>query len=264
MASSTSISPGKSRPWDQRSAFGASVALAASLRRTCHWDHSPGVPRSSDRLQRSLSPSDAVFLFRVLSRSQNALVARQGRAESSARAANDAGTRRCHSASGRPASPVRASRRLTFAPRPIAGFSRNAYITILVPLKDLGFVLALEPHSRLEERNQTRAHPFLLLRTLEAKPRWARLYGQFPGVWSLRQPQSRCSLYLRPLPDRRPERLPQVPQAARGLPLRPRRRPDRSRHRRRHRRPGQTALRNEPNSQPKGAPVAENHAGKAA
>ena len=63
---------------------------------------------------------------------------------------------------------------------------RNASITILVLRKDLDFVLALEPHNRLEERTQTRAYAFLLLRT---KPRWARLYGQFPGARSLRQPQ---------------------------------------------------------------------------
>ncbi len=57
----------------------------------------------------------------------------------------------------------------------------------LVLLKDLDFVLVLEPHDGLEERHETRAHPFLLPRT---KPRWARVYGQFRGVRSLRQPQS--------------------------------------------------------------------------
>ena len=171
---------------DQGSALGSPVALAASLRRTPHRDHSPGMPRSSDRLQRSLAPSDAVFLFRVLSRSKNALVAWQGRPDSSARAANDAGTRHCHSAGRRPASPVRASRRLTLAPGSTASLSRNAYITILVLLKDLDFVLALKPHGRLEERNQTRARPFLLLsnQTTVGAPVRA-----IPGVRSLRQPQ---------------------------------------------------------------------------
>ena len=65
--------------------------------------------------------------------------------------------------------------------------------------RGLDFVLALEPHNRLEERNQTRAYASLLLRT---KPRWARLYGQFPGVRSLRQPQMRPLDLPNPLPLR--------------------------------------------------------------
>ena len=43
----------------------------------------------------------------------------------------------CHSAGVRPAPPVRASRRLTFAPGSIEGLSRTAYVTIPVLLEDL-------------------------------------------------------------------------------------------------------------------------------
>lgn len=57
--------------------------------------------------------------------------------------------------------------------------SRNAYITILVLLKDLDFVLALEPHNRLEES------PGLRIPAASNQRRWACLYLQVPGVRSL-------------------------------------------------------------------------------
>jgi hypothetical protein len=71
--------------------------------------------RIKEVLSVAVASSDAVFLFRVLLRSKNAFVALQGRPDSSARAANDAGTRHCNCSGGRPASPVQAPRRLIFA-----------------------------------------------------------------------------------------------------------------------------------------------------
>lgn len=75
---------------------------------------------------------------------------------------------------------------------PTCSWCSLTIVGILVLLKDLDFVLVLEPDNRLEERSRTQVDPFLLLQT---KPRWARLYGQFPGERSWRQPQV-FGLYL--------------------------------------------------------------------
>ncbi len=88
----------------------------------------PGVARSSDRLKRGLAPSDAIFVFRVLSRGENAFVAWQRRPESPVRASDDAGASHCHSAGGLAASLVRAPRRLTFA-RTLSRSGPSAYVT---------------------------------------------------------------------------------------------------------------------------------------
>ena len=98
---------------DQGSALGASVPLAASLRRTRHRHHSSGVSRSRDRFQGSLAPSNPPLVFHLLPWGENASVAPQRRPGYSTRASDEAGARHCHSPGGRAASPLRAPRRLT-------------------------------------------------------------------------------------------------------------------------------------------------------
>ena len=94
------------------------LAVAASLRGARHRHDSPRVPRPRDRSQRGLTVPAREVVPGVLSRIQDAPLAGQGRAGTSACALAGSRRRRCHSASWRASPPLRAARRLNSAVSP--------------------------------------------------------------------------------------------------------------------------------------------------
>jgi len=85
-----------------RGAFRAAVALAESLRGARDRLDPPSVPRSRDRLQRSLTPANPPFVRRILSSIENSLVPGQGPAGTASGATAGEGASRGSSAGRRP------------------------------------------------------------------------------------------------------------------------------------------------------------------
>jgi hypothetical protein len=100
---------------DHGSSVGAAIPVAACLRGTSHRYDSSRVPRPRDRSQRDLTIPAREVLRGVLSRIQDVPLTGQGHTGTAARAAAGTRSRRCHTASWRTSSPLRATRSLNVA-----------------------------------------------------------------------------------------------------------------------------------------------------
>jgi hypothetical protein len=139
----------------QGSAGGTAVALATSLCRARDRINPARVPRPCDRLQRSLATSNPSFVFRLLSRIENAPLPGEGLPGTTARASAGDRAPYCHTASWRSSPPVRAARSLNLV-RLHPGPSRGQVRLDLRLLEDRAAVRSPAADPGCKRRSKTR------------------------------------------------------------------------------------------------------------